>query len=211
MAAKNQIPINVALASFKQEVIRLKDFDLLNQQKFSNNELTRAQIELLVESIFFTCFRSFENFLGDVFILYCIDKQPSKLPKVKSYLKPKDYSHAELMIKSSMERLDWTSPDRVIQRAEMYLANDGYPIKLPITTNRQQLKDFKVIRNHIAHNSSESKGYFIKVVQTFNNGIQPINIPSPGSFLMYTSKKNHNNYLLLDFFDLMLQIAEDLT
>ena len=211
MSLKNRVKISASLNDFNQEINRLQKFDFLNQQKFSNRELTKAQIELLVESIFFSAFRSFEGFLREVFILYCMEKQSSKRPKVKSYLKPRTFEHTEQMIKSSMEYLDWTNPSTLVERSEMYLANNGHPIKLPITTNLQQLKEFKKIRNHIAHNSIESETHFIKIVRTYNNGVQPLRIPNPGEYLMFTSKRNRSNYLLLDFLDLMKQLAIDLT
>lgn len=211
MPVRNRTSISSSLNYFTREISRLERFDFLNHHKFNNNELTKAQIELLVESIFFASFRSFECFLREVFILYCMEKQSSKRPKVKSYLKPKNFMHAEQMIKSSLDFLDWTTPNKLIERSEMYLANNGHPVKLPITANLQQLKDFKKVRNHIAHNSIESETHFIKIVRTYNNGILPLRIPSPGEYLMYPSRRNQNNYLLLDFFELMKLVSRELT
>lgn len=139
-----------------------------------------------------------------------MEKQSSKKPKVKSYLKPKDFAHAELLIKSSMPFLDWTKPDDVIARAELYLEN-GHPIKLPYTTNLQKLKGFKKLRNHIAHNSLESEFQFEKLVSNYYSGIKPLILPSPGQYLMLSSKSKKGNYLLLDFFDIVKKISIDLT
>jgi hypothetical protein len=210
MAVKNRIKISASFNSFIKEIQRLKKFDFDNHKKFINKELTKSQIELLVESIFFTTYRSFEGFLREIFILYCLEKQSSRKPKVKSYLKPKDFEHSEQLIKSSMPFLDWTSPDKVIERSEIYLQNDGHPIKLAYTANKQQLIEFKKIRNHIAHNSVESQSEYEKVVKNYY-GVIPLRIPTPGQFLMLTSKKKISNYLLLDFFELMKQISVDLT
>ena len=210
MAVKSRVKISASLNAFEQEINRLERFDYLNQQKFSSNELSKAQIELLVESIFFTGYRNFEAFIREVFILYCMEKKSSKRPHAKSFLKPKNFAHAEQLIKSSMEFLDWTSPDTVISRAELYLHN-GHPIKLPYSSYRQQLKDFKKIRNHIAHNSLESESHFEKVVRTYFHGVRPLVMPSPGAYLMFTSRQVNTNYILLDFFNLMKQISSDLT
>lgn len=210
MPVKNRTRISASLKSFSQEISRLERFDFSNQIKFSNSELTKAQIELLVESIFFAGFRSFEGFIREIFILYCLEKKSNRRPHAKSFLKPRDFEHTEKLIKSSMEHLDWTSPDTVIERAELYLQN-GHPIKLPYSTNLQQLKDFKKLRNHIAHNSLESEAHFAKVVRTYYHGVMPIALPTPGQFLMLSSRRNPSNYLLLDFFSLMKQLSSDLT
>ena len=76
---------------------------------------------------------------------------------------------------------------------------------------KQQLKDFKKLRNHIAHNSLESETQYEKLVRTYYNGVKPLKIPTPGQYLMLSSRLNVNNYLLLDFLDLMKKISIDLT
>lgn len=210
MPVKNRIKISAAYNSFIQEILRLERFDFQNHIKFNSKELTKAQMELMVESIFFAAFRAYEGFIRELFVLYCLEKTTTRKTNVKSYLKPKNFEHSELLVKSSMPFLDWTKPETVIERAELYLEN-GYPIKLPYTTNLQQLKTFKTLRNHIAHNSIESEIQYEKVVRTYYSGVRPIKIPTPGQYLMLTSRINHTNYLLLDFFGLMKTISIDLT
>ena len=209
MPVKNRLKVSASYNSFIKEIERLKKFDFVNQNNFLKKELTRSQIELLVESIFFAAYRSYEGFLREIFLLYCLEKQPKRKPKVKSFLKPKDFEHSEQLIKSSMPFLDWTSPDKVIERSEIYLQN-GHPIKLPYTANLQPLREFKKIRNHIAHNSVESQNDYEKVINNYFSYI-PLKVPSPGQFLMLSSKKNTGNYILLDFFELMKKISVDLT
>ncbi|HLO69552.1 MAG TPA: hypothetical protein VK167_01700 [Flavipsychrobacter sp.] len=209
MVLKNRTKISAAYNSLITELKRLEKFDLDNQKKFLSKKLTKPQIELLVESIFFSAFRAYEGFIREIFLLYCMEKQSPTKKKVVSYLKAKDFKHTESLIKSSMSFLDWTSPDVVIERAELYLL-EGYPIKLPYSANLIPLRTYKKIRNHIAHNSVESQADFIKVVKAYNNTI-PLKIPSPGEYLMLSSKQNKNNYLLLDFFDLLKKLASDLT
>lgn len=210
MPVKNRIKISACYNSFIQEITKLEKFDFLNHKKFSLHELTKAQMELMVESIFFASFRSYEGFIREIFVLYCLEKQTPTKGTVRSYLKPKNFEHSELLVKSSMTFLDWTSPETVIERAELYL-QDGYPIKLPYTTNLQQLKDFKKLRNHIAHNSLESETQYEKLVRVYNNGVKPLVVPTPGQYLMLQSKRKLSNYLLLDFFELMKKISVDLT
>jgi hypothetical protein len=210
MPVKNRLKISASVNWFTQEINRLRRFDFDNQKKFNNRELTISQLELLVESIFFNSFRSYEGFIREIFILYCMEKKSSKRPHSKSYLQPINFLHAEQLLKSSMDFLDWTSPDTVINRAELCLEN-GHPVKLPYTINRLHLQDFKKIRNHIAHNSIESEQNFSKVVRTYYNGVTPFVIPNPAKYLMLTSRVNPLNYILLDFFDLMIKMTNDLT
>lgn len=210
MPVKNRVKISASVSWFTQELNRLRRFDFDNQRKFAAGQLTRSQLELLVESIFFNGFRSYEGFIREVFILYCLEKKSTKRPNSKSYLKPVNFLHAEQLLKSSMEFLDWTSPDTIIARSELFLQN-GHPVKLPYTANRLQLANFKKIRNHIAHNSLESEIHFSKVVRTYYHGVMPLVIPSPAQYLMLTSRTTAGNYNLLDFFDLMAQMTSDLT
>lgn len=210
MATRNRTKISACYNSFEIEIDRLTIFDFANHEKFTNGELSRMQIELMVESIFFAGYRSYENFIREIFLLYCQEKQSTRRPLVKSYLKPKNFEHTELLIKSSMPFLDWTAPDQVIERAELYLQN-GHPIKLPYTTNLQQLRDYKRLRNHIAHNSLESELQFEKIVRNYYGGIRPLRLPTTGQFLMLPGKSITGNYLLMDFFDLMKKISIDLT
>lgn len=209
MAVRNRVKVSAALNSFVSEIDRLEKFDFTNHKKFATKQLSKSQLELLVESIFFAAYRSYEGFLREVFLLYSMEKQSRKTPQVKSYLKPKDFEHAEQLIKSSMNFLDRTSPDTVIERAETYLHN-GHPIKLPYSTNRTQLFQFKKIRNHIAHNSVESQNDYEKVIKAYF-GVIPLKVPTPGQYLMLPSKTNAANYNLLDFFDLMRTLSNDLT
>ena len=166
------------------------------------------QLHLLTEYTFFVAFRTYEGFIRDLFLLYCLEKPHSSGKRVVSYLRSKDFIHTETLIQSSMPFLDWTSPDKVIERAETYLKN-GFPIKLPYETNVQSLRDFKHIRNHIAHNSRESLEDFRKVVKR-HYGTMPLVTPSPGEFLLLPDRVNPTKYKLLVFFDLIKKIASQL-
>jgi len=201
---------------FYNEIKRLERYDRENQTKFLASvavvgpvKLSKRQLFMLTESIFFTGYRAYENFLRDIFLLYCMEKRPKSGQAVNSYLKPKDFNHAEMLIQSSMPFLDWSSPNTVIARAELYL-DQGIPIKLPISTNQDLLTDYKRIRNHIAHNSKESFDEYKKTVRK-HYGTNPLIVPSPGEFLLLSEKKKHSKYKLLTFFDLMKKLAYDLT
>jgi hypothetical protein len=207
--------ISATKKSFIDEINRLQHYDANNQRNYhgsatrpSSTKLSKLQLHLLTEAIFFAGFRAYENFIRDIFLLYCMEKQPNTRKKVKSYLSPMNYSHTEVLIQSSMPFLDWSSPDTIIDRASIYL-QDGYPIKLPLTTNIEALRNFKKLRNHIAHNSKESLDEYIKVVKRYITTI-PLQIPSPGEILLITDRSNPTQYILLSFFELMKILAGDL-
>jgi len=210
--------VSAALNDFLSELAYLGRLDAENQQKFSASSgtsaaqrLSKRQLHLLTESIFFAAFRAYEHFVRDIFLLYCLEKSPQsqKRKRVKSYLKPKSFQHAEELIQSSMPFLDWVTPETIVSRAELYL-DGGFPMKLPYTANLEALSDFKRIRNHIAHQSPQSlRGY--KKVLTKHYAVVPVIVPSPGEFLLVTERSNPSMYKLLTFFQLMKNLSSDLT
>jgi hypothetical protein len=213
---KSRRKLTAVYRDFLNEIKRLERYDRENQAKFSASistkgpiKLSKRQLFMLSEAIYFTGFRDYENFLRDVFLLYCMEKSPKSGMKVNSFIKPKDYFHAEELMKSSKPFLDWCSPQIVIQRAELFL-REGFPIKLPISTNQEILTDYKRIRNHIAHNSRESLEEYKKVLRK-HFGTIPLYVPSPGEFLLETEKLNPKKYKLLTFFTFLKKLAHDLT
>jgi hypothetical protein len=112
--------------------------------------------------------------------------------------------HAEELLQSSLYFLDWSSPDKLIERAETYLQN-GYPIKDVISANMRKLRNLKRIRNHIAHMSKESQVDYLKVVRE-HYGTNPLRVPPPGEFLLL-SKTGFSTYYLTDYFELIAEVA----
>jgi len=200
--------IKTVYKDFQKELKRLEIFDSQNQRNYVSRKLSKQQLHLLTEIIFFAAFRAYENFIRDIFLLYCMEKKPRTGSRIKSYLRPKTFDHAEELIQSSMPFLDWANPETVVERAELYL-EDGFPVKTPYTTNLAALRTFRRIRNHIAHNSSSSLQDFKKVLKD-HYGTIPINIPKPGEFLL-VREKNSAKYKLLSFLELMRELSHHLT
>lgn len=204
--AQKRIKISAAYNDFSSQINSLRSFDATNQTNFQSNKLSKKQLYFLTESIFFNAFREYENLVRDIFVLYTQEKKRTNGRKVKSYLQPRDFYHAENLIKSSMKFLDWNTPNTIIERSELYL-KDGYPIKTPYTTNRTSLVQYKRLRNHIAHNSIESLSGFKKILRSYY-GTNPLKIPSLGEYLVLTSKQDATKYHLLEFFDLIEDMAD---
>jgi hypothetical protein len=207
MAVKTRLKIEAALVHFNKEILRLINFNVTNQARFNAGQLNQNQIDLLVESIFFNCFRYYENYIREAFLLCCLGKV-FKRPRVRSYLNPKNFQHSEALIKSTSRYLDWSSPDSLIQRAEIYLEN-GHPISNIINGRIIQLRTFKKLRNHVAHDSIESLNEYRQVLTAYH-GFVPVNIPTVGQFLMQASLITPGHNLLEDFFSVIQDVASDL-
>lgn len=206
--------ISSLLIEFEAEIDSLTQLDNDNQRNFSSvssgaTGLSRRQLHIITEALLFAAFRSYETFILDIFRLYCLEEKPRSGFSVFSYLKPRDIDHAGDLIKSGMPFLDWGSPDAMILRAELYL-EQGFPIKLAYTANKETLGDLKKIRNHIAHNSKESLSGFQKVLQK-HYGVLPLVTPSAGEFLLATDNNNPTTYKLQTYLAFLKKIAGDLT
>jgi hypothetical protein len=204
------------LTALRRELVSLCSLDKKNQEQYSiliaagkKPKLTKSQLHLLTESIFFAAFRAYEQFLRQIFIIYCLGKQTMHRRQIQSFLNPTNIDHAEALIQSAMPFLDWSSPDQVIERAELYLKG-GYPIKRAIAANIDSLRDFKRIRNHIAHMSKESMGEYKKVLKKYFT-VLPLRIPTPGEYLLLPSQSNTLRYNLLAYIDLIEKVSSQMT
>ncbi|MFB6305925.1 MAG: hypothetical protein ABEH43_02870 [Flavobacteriales bacterium] len=181
-----------------------------NQERFYRRQIPKKQLYILTESAFFNAFRDFEVFFRDIFLLYCKETKARNGKRPKSFLNPKSFEHAEELIQSSMQFLDWSSPDKLINRSKLYLQNDGYPLKDLISSNQNRLNNYKNLRNHIAHNSKESYRKYKNILHSYY-GYTPLNPEPPGSYLLNPSNENSGNYILLDFFDDLESISYNMT
>lgn len=156
------------------------------RQKANNaaTGLLEAERHLLYEAIFLRLFRAYENLLESVFISYLTGEQTAGGAPVPSHVVPTCRDHARAIVTSSQPFLDWTSPQTVIKRAETYIIG-GEPIRTAITSSQSHLQQAKKIRNHIAHNSTESAKDFRNIVVTFLL-TAPLGNLSAGEFLTLT-------------------------
>ena len=201
---KKRIRISAAYSGFIRDIKKYRAFDRDNQTKFSAGEITKDQFNMLTETVFFNAYRAYESCVRDIFLLYTQEKQRSDGTIPKSYLKPKDIFHAEKMIRSGQRFLDWDPPDKIITRSELYLRND-IKFKVVYSANISTLLNYKKIRNHIAHYSTESLEEYKKVLKA-HYGVVPLNIPLAGEFLNQTSKTNRTQNIIEEFFSLIESI-----
>ena len=209
---KSRRKISAVEKEFSSELLKLVKIDADIQSRYSSNpnNFSKHQIFLVTEAIFFRAYRTFEGFIRDIFILYCQEKPTSSEKKVTSYVKPKSFKHAEILIQSSLSYLDWSNPDIMITRAETYL-KDGFPIRTPFTVHKEKLLDYRRIRNRIAHDSKEAESTY-EIVLRKHFGTVPIKIPPPGEFLLLVNQTSSSSkYYLLEYFDLLIRMSKELT
>lgn len=165
----------------------------------ANPALPHSERHFFYESIFLRIFRAYENCVEAIFLCYAQNEPTLVGDAVESYLAPKDTVHARKLITSGMPFLDWTSPQTVIERAEVYLKT-GAPIKTATTSNLELLQQAKKIRNHISHNSTESLVEYNKVVKSFLLTL-PVAVPTPGDLLsMSPTKGPAKNTEILEYY-----------
>jgi len=143
-----------------------------------------SERHLLYEAIFLRLFRAYENLLENVFISYLTGEQTIGGVQVNSHVIPINRDHARALVTSSQPFLDWTSPQTIIKRAETYIIG-GEPIRTAIAASQSHLQQAKKIRNHIAHNSTESAKDFNTIVVHFLL-TAPLAAISAGEFLALT-------------------------
>ena len=186
--------VSAAYSAYIKEIEQLRRLDDLNHARFypgpgrpGVDRLTSKQMHLLTESILARAFSRFEEFLEQVFILYCQGKSTLGGDEVGSYIDPCNFDHAKQMLKAGMTFLDWNDADKIIARCETYLYADS-PIYLAITTHKARLRNIRRVRNAIAHASSEAETQFRKTLQD-ELGALPLRIPKVGEFLLMRDRR----------------------
>jgi hypothetical protein len=202
--------ITAVRSDFRKEIGRLLNLDRDNQRRLASGvgAINKQQMYTLTESVFFYTYRCYENLVRDIFILCCLGKPNMVGIRAHSYLRPKNFSHAEDLIKSSLRYVEWSNPDELIKRADLYL-KDGEPIKTVLISNRVILHDIRKLRNHIAHNSSFSRTAYIDVIRR-KIGTVPLRLPSVGEFLLTSDGRAPHRYHLLTYMEDIERVAEGL-
>ena len=201
------------IKEFRNETRRLSRLDRDSQARFDRNMQRQwsgeRQLHILTESILFSAYRNFENLVHDAFILYCLGRRNNTGKSAIPYLRPRSFGHGEELIQSTMRHLDWTDPDMVIRRSELYLKN-GEPVKGVFTSNKQILDELRILRNHIAHNSKQSRRAYVNLLQQ-KLGTIPLRQPPVGEFLLMQDREEPAKYYLETYLETLGQISEILT
>lgn len=186
-----------AHSEFRREMLRSHLYD---QQLNDNPPAQIAQSFLLREAIYLNSYVAMERLLEKTFIAFSIGEATLSGVHPNRYLQPTSEQHAYEMVKSSLPFLDWTSPDTVVSRCEIYFQN-GDPLKTKVAARMDFLRHAKRIRNHLAHRSRESASEFTKAINFFLPTPPLAPISQPGEFLgLVPSSGPCRNIRILKFF-----------
>jgi hypothetical protein len=118
--------LNKVKDEFKQQMKR--SFELIQSIYKIKPPLLQDQIYMIYELSFLKFFLAWEWFIENTFILYILGHRTDIRYMPKAYVRPKDQYHAYQFIKEGREYADWTSPDIVIRKANLFF-EDGEPYK----------------------------------------------------------------------------------
>ncbi len=194
--------LNKAKEEFKQQMIR--SFELIQNLTQVSPPLQKDKIFLIYELSFLQIFLAWEWFIENTFILYMLGRKANSGYRPKTYIKPKDENHAYDLAKGLRDYADWTSPDIIIRKAELYFV-DGAPYKNTLRTIIQDIQDIKTLRNAIVHTSTGSREKFKQLVRS-KFGYAKTMI-SPGEFLSTHLKGKMFQYIT--YFRDRLEIASE--
>lgn len=149
--------------------------------RYSWRPISWKQADEIVELAFLKCFIIWETFQEEIFIHYLLGKSPPNGEKIVRYFFPENREHAKKLYTDPRGFSDWTTPDTVIERAEVVFENGGL-LKRALSPRIVELKEIKKIRNAIAHWSGPAKSQFENIVRS-RIGYYPREM-SPGRFLV---------------------------
>jgi hypothetical protein len=149
----------------------------------------KQALSLSIEYVFLSAYKVWENFLEDIFASYCRFNDPVKGKRISPFLSPKSEAHAREIIKLEKAFVDWTSPDNVVQRAEILFKRHQI-ITVPLKSSMTDLRDAKKIRNFIAHGSAES----LRVFKDLALNRTGRNFTRAGDFLLTFPSSSSDHY-----------------
>jgi len=145
------------LASF---AARVRGLDSTRQKVdllVTAGHLSVRAAEQMYESLFLSCFTSFEVFIEDVFLAHLVSSRGGKaIPRVVIRSLP---VARELVMGPGKKYADWLPFDKTIERAELYFRG-GRPFSDAPAAHRALVDKAQLIRNLIAHKSRHSQDQF---------------------------------------------------
>lgn len=161
--------------------------------------MTNSHFNQLIELAFLRTFLTWEAFLEEAFTLYLLGNATSGGYQPFKYVAPVDRQHAGDLMLAEARHVDWTAPDRVIQRANRFFKSGG-PFVTGIRPRIQVLNNMKTIRNAITHASSDASEKFKVLVRNeltyyplrmtpggFLVAVKPNSVPPTTYFTLYTN------------------------
>lgn len=206
--------VSTAHSAFIAELNRLQRMDDLNQERYAagagrpgRERLSANQMHLLTEAIFTRAFSKYEEFIEQIFILYCLGKRTTAGASVRAFIRPKSAVHARMILKSGMNFLEWNAPEKILDRCDTYLHADS-PIFFAISTHQDRLSKMRRVRNAIAHSSDEALTHFRKVVRAELN-VAPLKNIAVGEFLIMSDLRSlQAQHFLKSYLGVLARVAD---
>jgi len=167
--------------------------------------ILKSKIYLIVELSFLQLFTSWEQFLEETFVRYMCGCITQNGYSPKRFVNPRTLKHALEIISQGRQYVDWTKPEDVIDRAELFF-DKGEPFANTLRTASNQLEEMKTLRNRIAHRSRHSEKRFQTVVLQ-KMGYNPHNMV-PGKFLLQRIPSSNTRTVLQEYGDLLLALSK---
>ena len=121
---------------------------------------------LAAEALGFRLFRSTERLIRAIFLESCVFERTPAGKKIESKIKCADHILAENILKFGKNFMDWGRVDNIRELSNLVFDN-GFPMIDVISPLNSTLVDLHRIRNFIAHDSSEAKSGFEKVIANY--------------------------------------------
>jgi hypothetical protein len=167
--------------------------------------ISRKRRDSLTELAFFRAFLAWEAFLEESFILYLIGQLPPCGRAPQRYAFPPNQQAAiDWVIPEGRPFAEWTDTGRVRSRAERFF-KAGRPFASVLTNNQHTLEDARILRNAIAHASSNAHQKFEQLVR-IKLGVFPANL-TVGGFLGMTVPASTPPSSFLEFYFSKIEFA----
>ena len=134
--------------------------------------ISEKRRDSITELAFLRGFLAWESFLETSFLVYLSGQSPSRGRIPKRYYFPPNQKMAMEWLAEGRGYARWADAGEVGKRAVRFFA-DGYPFASVLRSNQTALSDANTIRNVIAHESSNVRDQFEKIVRRELGSVPP--------------------------------------
>lgn len=152
----------------------------LHKGKSGRPFISGKRRDSIIELAFLRAFLAWEAFLEKSFLLYLAGKVPPRGRLPKRYYFPPSHKMAMDWLAEGRDYAKWADAGEVGKRAARFF-QDGHPFTSVLRSNQTALADANIIRNMIAHESSNTRQKFEKIARRELSTL-PIN-RTAGAFL----------------------------
>jgi hypothetical protein len=161
--------VTLALRLYKQLITYDKNLENTRSRMeslFSSSQINFSDIEHVYSGLYLSTFNKFEEILEDLFIGLLSGTYYSKTNTIQCLLKVKPIDMTSNVVLGGKAYVDWLPYDRHTNpRAKNFFLN-GTPFSLVTKNQRDNLEDYCIIRNALAHKSDAAHIKFQSMIST---------------------------------------------